>query len=37
MADELCAGFIDWQKAFDRVSWTKNNADHDGMNRRVKY
>jgi hypothetical protein len=21
--DKLCACFIDWQKAFDRVNWTK--------------
>jgi hypothetical protein len=21
--EELCACFIDWQKAFDRVNWTK--------------
>jgi hypothetical protein len=21
--DELCACFTDWQKAFDRVNWTK--------------
>jgi hypothetical protein len=21
--EELCASFIDWQKAFDRVNWTK--------------
>jgi hypothetical protein len=21
--EELCAFFIDWQKAFDRVNWTK--------------
>jgi hypothetical protein len=21
--DELCICFIDWQKAFDRVNWTK--------------
>jgi hypothetical protein len=23
MDEELCACFIDWQKAFDRVNWTK--------------
>jgi len=21
--EELCISFIDWQKAFDRVNWTK--------------
>jgi hypothetical protein len=21
--EELCACFIDWQKAFDRINWTK--------------
>jgi hypothetical protein len=23
MDEELCVCFIDWQKAFDRVNWTK--------------
>jgi len=23
MDEELCAGFIEWQKIFDRVNWTK--------------
>jgi len=27
---ELCVCFIDWQKAFDRVNWTKINADPKG-------
>ena len=25
--EELCVCFIDWQKAFDGVNWTKFNAD----------
>ena len=24
--DELCACFIDWQKVYDHVNWTKLNA-----------
>jgi len=23
MNEELCACFVDWMKAFDRVNWTK--------------
>jgi hypothetical protein len=27
VGEEVCACCIDWQKAFDRVKWTKINGD----------
>jgi hypothetical protein len=38
--EEVCACFIDWQKAFDRVSWTKlmqilKGTGIDGRKRRL--